>query len=138
MYSSLLNNVSKSALIKHAKTKSAATNYLENDPPPQKAIIITDEGVTQNPNTPLLRKIKTYTESGGLVIVGLHFPSYTAKNLIDNFFADFGLSWKAGAYQRDTFQLNPSSVLPDSVTSSTSLFPGPYSMKALHIQHAQP
>ena len=103
-----------------------------------KAIIITDEGLTEsNQETQkVLARVKAYIENGGLIIVSLHFPSFTPMDEFGEFFETFGLSWKNGDYHRTTFQLNPSGLLPENVKPSS--FPGPFSMKVLHVKNAKP
>lgn len=129
------NFLSQSAQLKRVRTASVAIRYLEESKP--KAIIITDEGLTERANAEVLRKVISYVHTGGLAIIGLHFPNFTRMDVFDNFFASaFELPWVHGEYHRTDFELNPSCVLPHGATPSS--FPGPYSMKALHIKQARP
>ncbi|KAL2801875.1 hypothetical protein BJX63DRAFT_416391 [Aspergillus granulosus] len=135
-YSALFNRLLEVAHIKRAKTTSAALQAIADTT--FKAIFITDEGLANSnkQNREVLAKIKSYTENGGLTIVGLHFPAFMQMDKFKRFFEAFGLPWTNGDYQRTTFQLHPSGILPES--TETSSLPGPYSMKALHIKGAKP
>lgn len=134
-YSSLIDSLYKSAHLKRAKTAGAAIQYLEANNP--RSILVTDEGLTKKKNKAVLDKVVSYVHNGGLAIAGLLFPSYTKKDVLDNFFTkSFGLPWQHGDYHRSDFRFNPSCSLPTGV-ASTSL-PAPYSMKALHVKNARP
>lgn len=134
-YSSLFDKLAKSARLRRAKTADAAIRYLGANNP--KVIIIADEGLTDPVNAEVLRKVVSYVRDGGLAVVGLHFPNFTTMGDFDAFFGRaFGLPWKHGDYHRTNFELNSSSVLPQSTVSNS--FPGPYSMKTLHIKDARP
>lgn len=133
MYSSLFDKLTQSATLQRAKTADEAVRYLETHTP--KAIIISDKGLADSKNGRALGKVRSYVESGGLVIVGLLFPSFTPMDVFDAFFTDsFGVHWLHGDYHRTTFQFNPSCALP--ACASMELFPPPYSMKALHVKNA--
>lgn len=136
IYSPLFSKLSKVANIKHAKTANAALQMVAETS--FKAIIITDEGLTwsKKKNQEVLAKIKAYVENGGIAIAGLLFPSFSAMDDLVRFFAAFGLRWKHGDYHRTTFQLSPSALLPDGIEAAS--FPGPYSMKVLHVKNAEP
>ncbi|KAJ5937356.1 hypothetical protein N7454_004656 [Penicillium verhagenii] len=86
-------------------------------------------------NREVLAKIKAYIKAGGLAIIGLHFPNFTNRDQFDNFFKGMGLPWQRGDYTRTTFQFVPSSTVPASLKPAA--LPGPYSMKALHVQGAR-
>jgi hypothetical protein len=143
-YASLFDQLAESASIKRAKKADPAIRYLDTNNP--KAIIITDEGLTKRENAAVPAKVVSYVRNGGLAIIGLHFPSFARPSDINNLFGSsgFGLPWKSGDYHRTTFQLNPECVLPghddaDADANAMSLpFPGPYSMKTLHIKDARP
>ena len=83
-FSSLIDNLYRSAQLKRAKTASAAINYLEANNP--RAILVTDEGLTKTKNRAVREKVVSYLRDGGLVIVGLHFPSFTRMDVFDRFF----------------------------------------------------
>jgi hypothetical protein len=85
----------------------------------------------------VLQKVQAYIHSGGLAIVGLHFPNFVSWDIFDRFFDfGFGLPWKAGDYTRNDFAVNPSCVLPQGIESS-SLPALPYT-KVLHVKGARP
>ena len=133
--SSLIDNLYKSAQLKRAKTASGAIQYLEANNP--RSILVTDEGLTTTENRAVLDKVVSYVRNGGLVIVGLHFPSFTNMDAFDKFFDEtFSLTWQHGDYHRSDFQLNPSCSLPTGVASNS--LPAPYSMKVLHVKNARP
>ncbi|KAJ5109270.1 hypothetical protein N7456_005945 [Penicillium angulare] len=102
-----------------------------------KAIVITDQGLTHS--TPakkeVLQKIISYIEEGGLVIVGMHFPTFTPPKMFEDFFGGFGLPWKSGDYYRATFQFAPLSNVPPG--AQIAWLPEPYSIKALHVKDAR-
>ena len=89
-YSSLIDSLHKSAQLRRAKSPHGATRYLEANNP--KAILVTDEGLTETGNRAVLEKVQSYLRNGGLVIFGLHFPNFTRMNLFDKLFNEsFGL-----------------------------------------------
>lgn len=131
-YSSLIDQFSQRAQLKRAKSASGAIRFLDSNSP--RAIIVTDEGIIERENKPVLDKLISYVRGGGLAIIGLHFPNITNMDVFDHFFHGLGLPWKHGGYHRTTFQVNSSCALPAGV-NVTSL-PGSYSMKALHVKDA--
>ena len=91
-YSSLFDSLNNSAAVKRAKTSNGAIRYLNANNP--KAILVTDEGLTETGNEAVFEKLKAYVRNGGLVIVGLHFPNFTTMDVFDEFFNEgFGLPW---------------------------------------------
>jgi hypothetical protein len=70
LYSSLINNLYRSAQLKCAKTASSTINYLEANNP--RAILVTDEGLTKTKNRVVRKKVVLYVRDGSLVIIGLH------------------------------------------------------------------
>lgn len=134
-YSSLIDDLDKHACLKRAKAADGAIRYLEASNP--KAIVVTDEGLTKAKNKGMLDKVVSYLWNGGLVIIGLHFPNFTAMDVFDKFFGEaFGLPPVHGDYHRTDFQFNPSSTLPANVASAS--LPAPFSMKVLHVKNARP
>jgi hypothetical protein len=135
VYAPLLDALTKSARLKRVKTANAALRYLEDNNP--RAIIITDQGLTDWRHHEVLRKVETYIRYGGLAIIGLHFCSFTTQDVFDNFFAyGFGLPWERGNYERTDFKHNPSGDLPPGTKPSS--LPKPFSMKVLHVKGARP
>lgn len=131
MYKSLFNKLVESARMKRVKKANVALRYLDDNNP--KAIIITDQGLTDPRHNEILQKVQSYIHSGGLAIFGLHFPNFVSWDVFDNFFAfGFGLPRKAGDYTRNDFAINPSCVLPQGVESSS--LPGLPYMKVLHVK----
>ncbi|KAJ5930630.1 hypothetical protein N7466_006123 [Penicillium verhagenii] len=134
-YTTLLNHLLAVSTVKRAKTAPAALRVLQNTT--FKAILITDEGLTQpSPaNREVLAKIKAYIKAGGLAIIGLHFPNFTNRDQFDHFFKGMGVPWQRGDYTRTTFQFVPEATVPASLRLEA--LPGPYSMKALHVRGAR-
>ncbi|KAM3074174.1 hypothetical protein ACMFMG_003004 [Clarireedia jacksonii] len=133
-YSSLIDRLDKSVQLKRAKSSTGALRYLETHNP--KAILVTDEGLVGTENTAVLKKVQSYIQNGGLVIVGLHFPNFINFDDFNKFFQEgFGLPWQRGDYHRTTFQINPSCTLPADATKNS--FPSAYSMKVLHVKNAR-
>ncbi|EED14063.1 transcription factor Rba50, putative [Talaromyces stipitatus ATCC 10500] len=134
-YASLFKQLHDSAHIERTETADAAIRYLTEKNP--KAIIITDEGLTLNENTQVLEKVVEYVRNGGRAIIGLLFPNCAQWDDIGDLFnRAFQLPWKSANYMRETFEVNPSCTLPDSV--SVSSLPKSYMAKALHIKNARP
>ena len=132
-YASLIDGLAQSAKLKRAKSTTGAIRYLEANHP--KAILVTDEGLTESKNKGVLAKLLAYVQKGGLVIIGLHFPNFTTQDAFDKFFQEgFGLSWQRGDYHRTTFQFNPPCSLPSGILKGS--FPSTYSMKVLHVKNA--
>lgn len=121
--------------VKRAETETAAVEVIVNTS--LRAIIITDESLTEptDENEELFLAVKSYLEGGGLVILGLYFPGNVDWAKMGFFFEDFGLSWRAGDYIRETCQINHACVFPKSLRL-TSL-PVEFSVKALHIRGAK-
>ena len=134
-YTRLFDRLSESGQLKRAKTAAGALRYLETNSP--QAIIVADEGITEHANRTVLDKLVSYVRNGGVAIVGLHFPNFTPPARLNSFFQQaFGLPWAQGDYHRSSFAFNPACTLPPGIVSSS--FPGPYSMKVLHIMNARP
>jgi len=134
-YASLIDKLSILSRLKRAKSISGAINYLDANNP--KAILVTDEGLTETENRVVRERIVSYVRKGGLIIVGLHFPNFVTMDAFDGFFNEtFDLPWTRGGYDRTDFQLNHSSSLPSGITKNG--LPGPYSMKALRVNNARP
>ena len=135
VFESLYDKLHHFAQVLHTKTKNDAMQYLETKNP--RSILISDEGLTRAKNKAVLEKVVSYVRSGGVVVIGIHFPSFTTMKAFDKFFGEgFGLSWRRGDYNRSDFQFNPACILPADVAPSS--FPAPYSMKALYVQNAHP
>ncbi|TGO45841.1 hypothetical protein BCON_0361g00010 [Botryotinia convoluta] len=133
-YSSLIDSLNKSTKLERAKSSSDAIQYLEAHNP--KAILVTDEGLTETTNGAVLEKVQSYIKNGGLVIFGLHFPNFTRMDIFDKFFdKDFGLPWQHGDYHRAIFRFNSSCTLPAGTVKDS--IPLEYSMKVLHVQNAK-
>ncbi|KAI9889243.1 MAG: hypothetical protein M1814_005692 [Vezdaea aestivalis] len=135
MYSPLLNRLSEIARLQRAKSTSAAIRYLEANNP--KYILATDVGLVRKDNRAVLKKVVSYVRSGGRLVLGLNFSSGVTGTAFERFFSrSFSLPWKRGDYHRTNFMLSTSSSLPSDVVRDS--FPAPFSMKASHVQDAQP
>jgi len=132
-YAPLIDDLDKETTSKHARNAIDAIKYLENNNP--KAIIVTDEGLPKAEHKPVLDKVVSYVQNGGLVIIGFHFPSFTNFDDIDELFGKaFGLPWLSGDYTRSEIQFNPSSTAPSAIFP----MPSPFTMKALRVRNARP
>lgn len=90
-YSSLIDNLYKSAQLKRAKTASGAIQYLDANN--SRSILIIDEGLTTTKTRAILGKVASYVRNGGLVIVELHSLNFINMNAFDKFFDEtFDLS----------------------------------------------
>lgn len=135
VFQPLFDKLHHFAQVLHIKTKHDATQYLETKNP--RSILISDEGLTRAKNKGVLDKVVSYVRGGGVVVVGIHFPSLTTMDAFNKFFGEgFGLSWRRGDYHRSDFQFNPACTLATGVAPSS--FPAPYSMKVLHVENARP
>lgn len=134
-YATLFNRILRVASISIAKSADGALNKMDYSD--LKAIIIADEALTElNPEIArVLSKVKAYIENGGVVIAGLHFTTGSRMDKLCGFFKNLGLPWTNGNYQRSMFKLSPFVDLPGSVRRES--FPGPFSMKALHINNTR-
>ncbi|KAK5701357.1 hypothetical protein LTS12_028383, partial [Elasticomyces elasticus] len=160
LYDDLITRISQTTTIKRIKNPSAAKTYLDalvlTNPTDgtnnRRAILITDQALTDRRNKAILTKTLAYARAGGTVIAGFHFPSFSPKNDFDRFFNQgCGLPWKAGAYHRAEFEFNPSSGSASGSASASAsalagggggggdaaTMPGPYSMKALHVKNVR-
>ncbi|PWY75233.1 hypothetical protein BO94DRAFT_568592 [Aspergillus sclerotioniger CBS 115572] len=134
MYQRLFNRLRELGQPKRAKTAAGVIRYLATNTP--RAIIVADQGITEPENRTVVEKLVSYVRNGGVAIVGLHFPNFASCEGIDSFFQQaFGLPWAHGDYHRCMFAFNPACTLPPGIVPSS--FPGSYSMKVLHIQHAR-
>lgn len=82
-YASLLNHLSNSSQLKRARSAKGAIRYIEANNP--NVIIVTDQGLALPENKPVLDKILAYLQTGGLVIVGLHFPNFVNMDEFDRY-----------------------------------------------------
>lgn len=135
LFQSLFDKLHHFAQVLHIKTKQQAYEYLDSKTP--RSILISDEALTKPKHQKVLDKVLFYARCGGVVVVGVHFPSFTTLEAFDKFFGEegFGLPWRRGDYHRASFRFNSSCVLTTDV--EPSLFPAPYSMKVLHVQNAR-
>jgi hypothetical protein len=134
-YAPLIDILDRSAQLKRAESPERALSYLENNKP--KAIIVTDEGLTEVGNASVLAKVVSYARSGGLVIIGLHFPCFANDEGFRLVFKDgFGLPWMPGEYHQGDFQFNPACSLP--TTTLEAKLPRSYRMRVLNVKDAMP
>jgi hypothetical protein len=88
-----------------------------------------------SPIATVLQKVFSYIHHGGLLIIGRHFPNFTAMDVFGRFFQTLDLPWKHGDYRRTNFRFNPACTLPNGMRSAS--FPDPYSTKVLHVKNAR-
>ncbi|KAH8432836.1 uncharacterized protein LDX57_010466 [Aspergillus melleus] len=135
MYSHMIFDLADRSYLRSVKSVSGATKYLDRITP--KAIIVTDEGLTESKHEAVLDRIREYVKNGGMVIMGIFFPSFTPVDSFNKFFnQSFGLIWRAGDNFVSTDELNPICSLPGDATKHS--FPASYTSKAVHIRDAQP
>ncbi|KAG0645183.1 hypothetical protein D0Z07_9237 [Hyphodiscus hymeniophilus] len=132
-YAHLINSLNERAQLKKAKTTAGAARFLESNTP--KAIIITDQGLTQPANQGVIEKVITYVRGGGLAIVGLHFPSHITGPAFKAFFRRFGLPWEPAELTRREVRFNVGCELP---SGATPIAVKSYTTKVLHVKNALP
>ncbi len=133
MYGSLLQTLRAKANVEEITTKTAAQNLLESETKPQ-AVVATDGALAKGKFKTLRAKAVHFVrETGGTLIFGLHFPSFTRPPDMKTMFADFDLPWEAGDYHRTEFNVNGSEM---RWFDTAKLVPR-YSQKALHCKGVQ-
>ena len=80
-YASFIKDLTEAAQLKRAKTATGAVRYLEANKP--KAVLVTDEGLSEPENAAVLEKVVAYVNGGGLVLFGLHMPNFIAMDKFD-------------------------------------------------------
>ena len=112
LYSSLIDNLNRSAQLKRTKLASSTIKYLEENNP--RAILVTDAGLAKSKFKAVREKVLSYIHNGGLVIIGQQFPSSTTTDVFDGFWSKtFDLPWRRGDYHR--------SGIPSSINQSLML-----------------
>lgn len=127
VYCRLFDMLREQAQLECVKGRGAALRFLADNQP--RAIIATDEGITNPRNSPVLDRVIQYARGGGTVILGLMFPCIAKFDDIDATFAGFGLPWKCCMYRRSTFTLNHPVI---QNLNCRDLLPE-YSQKALRV-----
>ncbi|KAK6348883.1 hypothetical protein TWF730_009649 [Orbilia blumenaviensis] len=136
LYKPLFDSLSAKADLKRANERAEALRYLELSRPV--AIIATDAGLTESENGQVVEAVLQYVRNGGILILGLDFPSSIAMDEFDSFFQrKLNLPWASGDYHRDDFEINEEGIFPPPGGSREN-FPQNYNMKALHIKNASP
>lgn len=105
MHKDLLSALrSKMRVIQVSKVKTAI-KHLES--PDLAGVFAGDAGISLPKHANVLAKLVDYTRKGGLVAVGGLFSSFVNLYDIDVFFErGWGLPWRRGSYQAETFDLN--------------------------------
>ncbi|PNP79448.1 hypothetical protein FNYG_07283 [Fusarium nygamai] len=103
------------------------TERLLSRHPTSAAILITDEGLTEDQNTHVSHAVLRYIRGGGTTVVMGSFSSFVLPLNIKPFFAQAGLGWCCASYTGETFALNDEAV---DGGLAAKIFPG-YSTKAL-------
>ncbi|KAI0925422.1 hypothetical protein AcV7_005674 [Taiwanofungus camphoratus] len=130
MNSDLLSALRTVADLKQASTFSQAKRRLTQAPIP-KAVIVTDEAVTEPSYSQILLKLVRYCNAGGNVVFACQFSSLAqGPKITDMFHKSFDLPWTPGSYTRSEFVLNKTVKGLDT----GNLAPG-YLVKALHLAH---
>jgi hypothetical protein len=100
--------------IELASSADQAVKYLSTNKP--KAIFITDEGLLKPEAKPVVKQIKAYLRTGGLVITGFQLANSSQEDTLGKFFKQvFDLSWRASYSSPASLHFNPDCVLPEGV-----------------------
>ncbi len=128
MYRPLLDELGSRATLQRAKKASSAIRLLSQEPRPL-AVLITDEALTIEENSPVWEAVLEYVRQGGTSIVMVTFSSFVQLSSVGPFFSKAGLQWEAGSYHRATVFLNEEAVGHDLV----AYLPSQYSQKAVFM-----
>ncbi|EPQ58293.1 hypothetical protein GLOTRDRAFT_26413, partial [Gloeophyllum trabeum ATCC 11539] len=135
MYKTLFKKLRTKANVSSVETSSATESALAARK--YAAVLLTDGGLAQPKHRRTAQSLAEYARTGGTVIAGLHWATFTNLSYNNEFWRDaWGLPWKAGSYHRTTFALNFSSTaaqVRDCYTVSRG-----FSMKALHLKGIRP
>ncbi|KAJ5392431.1 hypothetical protein N7509_007921 [Penicillium cosmopolitanum] len=134
VYKPLISRLLDISYLTRVRTASAALK--EIDSTKFKAVIVTDEGLAEPENQVAMVRLKTYIESGGLVVVGLQLSTFVRQDRFKAFFKAFDLTWVSGSYQVSPICFVPSSTFPRSLKPSS--LPGPRTVNARHVQNSKP
>ncbi|KAF5534996.1 triacylglycerol lipase [Fusarium napiforme] len=92
-----------------AEDGEQAERLLSREPTPA-AVLITDEGLTEDQNNHVWLAVLRYVRGGGTAVVMGSFSSFVLPLNIEPFFAQAGLGWSAASYTGETFVLNDEAV----------------------------
>lgn len=118
----------------NSKGPETALEHLES--PSLVGVLVTDPAVvTEAKYSKVTRKLVSYAQAGGNVVLGGQLVSNIRPNDLEKVFkTTWGLFWKPGSYFRSTFHLNQGS----GVAQPNPSLPNEYSMKAVHISNISP
>ncbi|KAI9736306.1 MAG: hypothetical protein M1834_001192 [Cirrosporium novae-zelandiae] len=131
MYGRLFDKLLQHFRLKRARTAPGFLRYLDQKNP--KAILVVDGGFASEAQPEFFIRVRNYLLNGGLVVIGLLFPSFTKPSDFDAMFRNSGISWKTGHYHREYFSRRSECYLPPSI-SHTKL-PLTYNAKALQVSN---
>ncbi|KAJ8094682.1 hypothetical protein PM082_010688 [Marasmius tenuissimus] len=119
--------------VKQALTMKTALSWVTSRD--LSGILITDFGIADAKNRPLLLKIVEYAKAGGLVVAGGQFGVQISGPNMGTFFRTWDLPWERGSYEHLTLKRNAGS---DTVKKNPSL-PLLCTMRAVHLRgmHAE-
>jgi hypothetical protein len=125
----LLTKIAERSDFKRAKSPVEALQLLEEHRTPQ-AIIVTDQGLLNQPNQTLSRRVVEYVRNGGRVVLGACFSSLVRPKDLDRYFGQvWDLPWRMSSYHRTTVSLNREArQLPGGS------IPSSYSQKAVSLK----
>lgn len=133
-YETLFNTLAQSSRFKQATCAHEAVQYLKANHPD--VVLAADNALTTPGFKPVLHKLHSYLQEGGMIIFGLGFSICVDSDEMETLFKEyFGLPWKYGSYETDRFQFNPFGILPSTVM--TDSFPLTYRMNGRLIQKAR-
>lgn len=90
--------------VQKATTEVQALTLLSS--PYLRGVFATDAELTEPEYKGLLKRIVSYVNGGGRLVLGGTFSCFAKFPEFEPFFAVFGLSWKAAAYTRESLTLN--------------------------------
>lgn len=134
MYEQVMVSLRSKATVVEATEITSAMHRLSKANEDYAAVIVTDPAVMVNNFIAAQKKIVNYVQNGGTVVMGFFFSNFARLDKLGLFFQKrWNLGWKAGAYTRSMFSLNPQVNRHFTARQLPSL-PNEYSMKALHLR----
>ncbi|KAF5591998.1 triacylglycerol lipase [Fusarium subglutinans] len=129
MFEPLMAKIRRRADFLRVEDADSAKHWLSRATP--EAILITDEGLTEDQNSHVWHAVLRYVRGGGTAVVMGCFSNFVLPLSIKPFFAQAGLEWCSASYTGETFVLNDAAV--DSC-SAAKMVPE-YSTKAQFLNN---
>ncbi|KAI0390460.1 hypothetical protein F5Y17DRAFT_444593 [Xylariaceae sp. FL0594] len=115
------------------RKKAKKKKKKKEKPEPPRAVLITDETITEKANVPIRDKVLEYIRKGGTAVVMGQFGSMVTPERIFHFFSSAGLPWRTGWFFRTTITLNRDTVGPE-LAAPGMLIPS-YSLNARALRN---